>query len=201
MIFDTALKLLRLPVVDDTLTGLGYPRGLGVSDRRDRGDRPGRLPRAAHGRPRRGALYRHLRRGLSRRRCGWDRPFSRTCCFGVYLGVLAWGRVVVPRPAAAGDLPLPHLTRCRRRPSHDRYLDHRRPRTRPDPSHQGAACSGLSRLDRPGTPHANGSRRCPTRLRTRPWMCARAAPASSSCVAPMATSFPTGASTWKVVPG
>ena len=31
MVFDTAIKLLRLPIVDDTLIALGYPTGIGLA--------------------------------------------------------------------------------------------------------------------------------------------------------------------------
>jgi hypothetical protein len=90
MIFDTSIKLMRLPIVDDTLNQLGYPAGLGFPI--------GVMelillvlylvPRTAilgavlftglFG----GTIATHLRAGS---------PLFSHMLFGVYLGALAWG--------------------------------------------------------------------------------------------------------------
>ncbi|HET7880558.1 MAG TPA: DoxX family protein [Acetobacteraceae bacterium] len=119
MLFDVAIKLLRLPVVDEAMAQLGYPAGLGFGI--------GVLetvllalylvPRTAvlgavlftgvFG----GAIASHLRVGD---------PLASHVLFGVYLGVFAWGglwlrepvlRAVLPLRATTGSLPPPPAPR------------------------------------------------------------------------------------------
>jgi hypothetical protein len=90
MVFDTAIKLLRLPIVDDTLIALGYPTGIGLAI--------GVLEAillALYLIPRTSLLGAVLFTGLlggaiaSHVRAG--SPLFSHVLFGVYLGLFAWG--------------------------------------------------------------------------------------------------------------
>src|SRR6266851_185915 len=89
MVFDTAIKLLRLQIVDDTLIALGYPVGIGFAI----GVLEAILP-ALYLIPRTSLLGAVLFTGLlggaiaSHVRAG--SPLFSHVLFGVYLGLFAW---------------------------------------------------------------------------------------------------------------
>jgi hypothetical protein len=111
MLFDVAIKLVRLPIVEETLAGLGFPPGLGF----EIGILEGVLlvlylvPRTSllgavlftglFG----GAMTAHLRAGS---------PLASHVLFGLYLGLLAWGGLWLRDAKLRSLFPM----RCNARP-------------------------------------------------------------------------------------
>lgn len=105
LLFDGAIKVLELQVVDDTMVALGYPPGLGFG--------LGVLTLAIailYAFPRTallgailltgllgGAMATHLRVGS---------PVFSHLLFGVYLGLMAWGGLWLRDPALRAMIPL-----------------------------------------------------------------------------------------------
>ncbi|MBR0647701.1 DoxX family protein [Plastoroseomonas hellenica] len=105
LLFDGAIKVVRLPVVEDTMAALGYPPGLGFG--------LGVLTLAIailYAIPRTavlgavlltgllgGAMATHLRAGS---------PVFSHLLFGAYLGLLAWGGLWLRDPALRALIPL-----------------------------------------------------------------------------------------------
>ncbi len=105
MMFDVAIKLIRLPIVEQTMAQLGYPPGLGfpigliegaclllylVPRTRILG---AVLLTAVFG----GAIASHLR---------LDDPLFTHTLFGVYLGLLMWGGIWLRDPALRALFPV-----------------------------------------------------------------------------------------------
>lgn len=105
LLFDGAIKVMALPVVEDTMAALGYPPGLGFG--------LGVLTlaiAALYAFPRTavlgavlltgllgGAMATHLRVGS---------PLFSHLLFGLYLGLLAWGGLWLRDPALRALIPL-----------------------------------------------------------------------------------------------
>lgn len=105
LLFDGAIKVMALPVVEDTMAALGYPPGLGFG--------LGVLTlaiAALYAIPRTavlgavlltgllgGAMATHLRVGS---------PLFSHLLFGLYLGLLAWGGLWLRDPALRALFPL-----------------------------------------------------------------------------------------------
>ncbi|MDB5450105.1 MAG: Arginine/ornithine antiporter ArcD [Phenylobacterium sp.] len=105
MIFDSAIKLIRLPVVGESLVALGYPPsigfGIGVVEA---------VALVLYVIPRTSILGAVLMTGVmggamaSHLRIG--NPWPSHILFGVYLGLLAWGGLWLRNPALRALFPL-----------------------------------------------------------------------------------------------
>jgi hypothetical protein len=105
MIFDTVIKLIRLPVVAESLVQLGYPPsvgfGIGVLEAVLLGlyliPRTSVLGAVLMTGVMGGAVASHLRLG---------HPWPSHILFGVYLGLFAWGGLWLRQPALRAVFPL-----------------------------------------------------------------------------------------------
>ena len=105
MLFDTSIKLVRLPIVEETLAAIGYPGGLGF--------RIGLLEgallilylilrTAALG----AVLFTGLFGGTMASHLRADSPLFSHVFFGLYLGLFAWGGLWLRDPRLRALFPI-----------------------------------------------------------------------------------------------